>query len=556
MIALQTRNKLLIGFSFLISLVFFGSFVYFVLLTRIRTVFPLIISLFSILCIGIGGLFVFLGILVIRNISVRLNIPKRIIFTIGLVSMITLPIGEYGTLAFGPVFHVDELYFWNDGPYVSFGADPKTEMVISWLTSIISKTEILFGISPENLVRISSNEAFSHLHHLYLSDLTPNTKYYYKIYKNFVADHDSDIFSFTTAPSSDGDFKVVLVGDMQPTWIDTLRTGEMVARGIAAENPNFVIQLGDLASSGDMAQIWHFTLKNFPLYAANAPFQIAVGNHDYSGGGDVNTRMLFPYDYAASQGLYYSFDYGNAHFINVDNFDAGNYQMTSSQKVWVEEDIIDAKSRGQKWIFISFHRTILTTGTSGQNWDLQSWMVPLADKYDIDGVFFGHDHHYEHWNYTYGESGLLYYDTDLPSGNETHYWCSGGGGAHLEVDYGVLTHQPWTDLRYFYNISALQYQYIPIVRNPWNASRYIESNIHKIYSASENDELYYHLPQLESYSTDNGIYGYQYGEQALHYMKIEFTNHGVTCTISAHYPNGDLLTGPNGLYPQIWTFTK
>ena len=96
---------------------------------------------------------------------------------------------------------------------------------------------------------------------------------------------------------------------MQPTWIDTLRTGELVARGIALEQPDFVIQLGDLASSGEMSQIWHFTMKNFPLYAANTPFQTTFGNHDYAGGGDVNARMLFPYDYEnTSQGLYYSFD--------------------------------------------------------------------------------------------------------------------------------------------------------------------------------------------------------------------------------------------------------
>lgn len=549
----QTRNKIIIGFLFLISFVFFGSFVYFVLLTRIRTVYPLFTTLFSVGSIGIGAIFTVLGIYIIRNISSRITIPKRIAFSVSFLLMILLPIGEFWFGAFGTKFHVDELYLWNDGPYVSFGEDPQTEMVISWLTSTTSKTEILFGSSPDNLEKVSSTNPLGHLHHLFLSDLTPNTKYYYKIDKNFVADHESNVFSFTTAPSSNEDFKVILVGDMQPTWVDTLRSGELVARGIEAEQPDFVIQLGDLSSSGDLPLIWHFTMKNFPLYAAKAPFQMAVGNHDYAGGGDVNTRMLFPYAYNSSQGLYYSFDYGNAHFINIDNFDAGNYGMSTTQKTWVEQDLIEAKSRGQDWIFISFHHTILTTGTSGQNWDLQSWMVPLADKYDVDGIFFGHDHHYEHWNYIYGLSGLLYNDTDTPSGNETNYWCSGGGGAHLEVDYGVLTHSPIIDQRVFYNISSAVYEPITVTRNHWNVSRYVDSDEHKIYA---DGKLYYHLPSEESYATDNAMYGYQYGEQTLHYMKLEIINNGNTCTISAHYPNGDLLMGPDGLYPQTWTFTK
>ncbi len=556
MINRKTRNIIIISFSFVISFVFFGSFTYFILFTRIRTVYPVILSVLSFDCIALGVFFVFFGIHVIRNISTRLTSPKRVAFAIGLALMVAVPVGEYSTLAFGPIFNVDKLYFWNDGPYITFGEDPQTEMVVSWLTRTTTKTEILFGTSPDNLEKVSSTDPRGHLHHLYLSDLAPNTKYYYKINKNFGADHDSDVFSFTTAPSSNEDFKVIIVGDMQPTWIDTLRAGELVARGIAAENPNFVIQLGDLSSSGDMAQIWHFTMQNFPLYAANSPFQLAVGNHDYAGGGNVNTRMLFPNPYNSSQGLYYSFDYGNAHFINIDNFDSGYGQMTYTQKDWVVQDLIEAKSRGQQWIFISFHHTILTTGTSSQNWDLQSWLVPIADKYDVDGVFFGHDHHFEHWNYTYGSSGLLYNETDTPSGNETHYWMSGGGGARTEVDYGILTHAPWTSQRYFYNVSAAEYQYIPVTRYAWNSSRYVESELHKIYAESEDHELYYHVPEIQSYSTDNEMFGYTYGEETRHYMILEIKNNGNTCTISAHYPNGDMLTGPDGLYPQTWTFTK
>ncbi|MBN2155399.1 MAG: metallophosphoesterase family protein [Candidatus Lokiarchaeota archaeon] len=556
MIDQQIRNKIVIGFSFLISLVFFGSFVYFSLLTSIRKVYPLCVTLFSVVCLGLGGLFTFLGFKVILSLSARSNISRKIILAAGLMLMIAFPIAEYSLVSFGGYFHVDQIYLWNDGPYITFGEDPQTEMVISWLTCTITPTEILFGTSPESLEKIRSNAPRSHLHHFYLSNLTPNTKYYYKINRNFYSKHETDLFSFTTAPNDNRDFEMIIVGDMQPTWLDTIRSGALVAEGIAKENPDFVIQLGDLSSSGEMALIWHFTMKNFPLYAANAPFQVAVGNHDYSGGGDVNTRMLFPYPYASSDGLYYSFDYANCHFVIIDNFDAGNYKMTSAQKIWVEQDIIEAKSRGQKWIFVNFHHTILTTGTSGHNWDLQTWLVPLADKYDVDGIFFGHDHHYEHWNYTYGSSGLLYNKTDIPSGNETHYWCSGGGGAHLEVDYGILTHDPWNVQRTFYNISAGEYQNYSFTRNPWNSSLYVNSDAHKIYAESKHHELYYHLPETQSYSTDNELYGYQYGEQTLHYMKLTISNNGNTCTISAHYPNGDLLTGPYGLYPQIWPFNK
>ena len=106
------------------------------------------------------------------------------------------------------------------------------------------------------------------------------------------------------------------------------------------------------------------------------------------------------------------------------------------------------------------------------------------------------------------------------------------------------------------NITAGTYQEIEFYRSPWNASRVVNSPEHQIYAASKSDGLYYHAPDLESYSTDNELYGYMYGEETRHYMKIEMNVDGTLCIISAHYPNGDLLTGPYGNYPQIWTFSK
>ena len=352
------------------------------------------------------------------------------------------------------------------------------------------------------------------------------------------------------------DFKFCIVGDMQPTTIRTKATGRMVALGIANENPNFVLQLGDISSDGGLGTMWHNVFQNIPLFASERAFQSAVGNHDYNGESADNYHKLFSYNYETTKANYYSFDYGNVHFIMIDNFDGKGYSMTEIQKQWVVEDIIDAKLSGQKWIFICFHHTIMTTATSGQNWSLQKWLVPIADKYDIDGVFFGHDHHFEHWSYTYGESGLLYNESDIPSDNETHYWCSGGGGAHLEVDYGVLDHEPFTDNRQFYNVSAGEYQEILIERRHWNISRFVDNPENTIYAENENHQLYYHAPDLESYADDNEMYGYTYGEQAFHYILVEISNTGNTCTISARYPNGALLMGPNNNYPQLWTFNK
>jgi hypothetical protein len=345
---------------------------------------------------------------------------------------------------------------------------------------------------------------------------------------------------------------------MQPTDERTQNGGRMVAEGIAKENPDFVCQLGDITSQGADIQLWHNTLLNLPLYSALCPFQTTGGNHDYGGDKGYNFKQLFYYNYAFSNGRTYSFDYLNAHFIMIDNFAPYvNYTDQDIQVRWVESDLARAKATGQQWIFVMFHHTIFTTGTSSHNWALEKWFVPLADRYDVDGVFFGHDHHYEHWDYTYGATGLLYNSSDTPSGNSTQYFCSGGGGAHLEVDYGLLTHAPNVDPnRIFYNTTSGVYQQMNYTKIAWNSSNYVINSTHQLYTESPHDFLYYHAPEVQSYSSDDIDYGYDYGEQTLQYMLVEISNNGQKCTISCRYPNGDLLMGPNNAHLQQWVYIK
>jgi len=540
------------------AITMFSFLLYFVIAKK--TYIGLLIAV-SVVCLVICSVFLTQTIksFQIKKLGVtQLKKVEKLAIVFGILLIIIFPVGGYSLFAFGGEVNIQKTYFWNDGPWLTYGENPTTDMSISWLTRFARKTSIQFGTSPENMETITSPSAKTHLHHILLTGLQPNTIYYYSLGIKTSTFPTNAVFSFKTAPDVNEAFKVIIVGDMQPGPGKLLHAGDLVAKGIVAENPDFVIQLGDLAIDGGFPIFWHYTAQNFPQYAATAPFQIAVGNHDYGGAGlgAHNFRNAFPHPYESDSGLYYSFDYASAHFIMIDNFDAGGYTMTDVQKIWVEQDIIDAQTRGQDWIFINFHHTMFTTGTSSQNIAVQSWLAPLAEKYNVDGVFFGHDHHYEHWNYTYGSMGLLYSEFDTPSGNNTQYWCTGGGGAKLEVDYGVLKHDVWTDTRTFYNVTAGTYQDIEFYRSPWNASRVVNSPEHQIYAASVSDGLYYHAPNLESYSTDNELYGYMYGEQTRHYMKIEMNADGTLCTISAHYPNGDLITGPFGNYPQIWTFSK
>ena len=48
-------------------------------------------------------------------------------------------------------------------------------------------------------------------------------------------------------------------------------------------------------------------------------------------------------------------------------------------------------------------------------------------------------------------------------------------------------------------------------------------------------------------------YGHDYGENTLHYMLVQID--GDTCNVSAMYPDGTLIRGPNQDKHQTWALT-
>ncbi len=449
----------------------------------------------------------------------------------------------------------------NDGPWLTWHNNkPNESICISWLTAQSNSSMVYYGTNASNLNETAIGSG-NYLHKVYLEGLNPNTSYYYYIPETFEQAHASTIFNFTTASSIQAPFKFAIVGDMQPTNALMESKGGMVADGIIKEQFDFICQLGDVANEGSDLEDWHRVFNSFSRMAANTPIQAVIGNHDWNTFiGTSNWAELFTYPYAnPNMGRYFSFDYHNAHFVMIDNFEHV-YLMSDTQRNWIREDITQAHANGQDWVFCFFHLSMMTTATTGMYWNLQQQLVPIFDELAVDAVFFAHDHDYQHYNYTYGWNGLVYDESHDWIHNEVHYFCSGGGGANLEVDYGVLNPDRMlaTSTVHWWDENLNQYQDIIYERRPWNASKYLthagfpENYTH--WAPGDLGKYYYHLPEEESYHDAWQQLGLEYGEQAYHYIQVEID--GTNCTISARYPNGALLQGPGDAYPQQWLFQK
>ncbi len=461
-------------------------------------------------------------------------------------------------------------YSWNDGPYLVQAGPSESSVTVCWITSEKKDSTLLWGTSESELLNreISYN---SRVHSIILNELSPGTEYYYSVQEELSLFGSGKVFSFSTLSVSKEEepLEIIVAGDLQPKNDYTLMTNKILAEQINLEDPDYIIQVGDAVQTGSSGKAWHNLMASLPLMASGRPFIPAVGNHEYYFIHDNGSfRSLFPYDYPAKKSCYYSLDIGDVHITVLDPYDGGpaglKSKMTDDQKDWFIQDLDSAVRSGAEWLFVVLHQTVLTSGEFYDDVELRKWILPILSDYDIDAAFWGHTHFYEHWQYQYGKNGYLLNPGDEPGKNPIDYFVIGSAGASLESNYDLLNHKPFTgESHEWYNTGTGLMEEIETVQYPWNREVYFDGEAERN-QFNETDLHFYQLPfdkdggysndPAVSYATDNRWFGYQYGENTLHYAKLSIGED--ECIISVHYPDGTLLSGPDGSYPQTFTLFR
>ncbi len=238
--------------------------------------------------------------------------------------------------------------------------------------------------------------------------------------------------SFRTRPTPDKSARLVLVGDMA--------TGKAPQKAIAwqiqKEKPEALIALGDIVyPTGRVLQYMNYFWNTYndvkepgpangaPLMAS-IPFYPLLGNHDIGARFPTTQDALgaFYFFYPPTQGPgegswstplgtdtsavakfktinkhsypsldAYSFDYGSAHFLILNNNKSSNMDSAELLK-WAKSDLTKTK---QPWKFVCYH--VPAFHSSKQHYSEQqsrSWN-PMFEECGVDIVFAGHVHNYQ-----------------------------------------------------------------------------------------------------------------------------------------------------------------
>jgi hypothetical protein len=383
--------------------------------------------------------------------------------------------------------------------YPYLGETTPTSVVISWATSSAGASQVRYSLDQSygNVVAaINSTYNSKAWHSATITCLTANTTYYYKVYTGGYDLTPWPEITFTTAPASPaGRFTFVALGDSRPG--DASSEPSQGARGVAAEMErhsfDLALHTGDIVYRGGICSgsdsSWNQYIRAyFNLYReslGHTPFYPSIGNHEL-GGGDcsyqayTNVYSLPQNAPAGREEEYYSFDWGNAHFVALDVNQ--NYRAGSIQYNWLVNDL---QTSTQPWKFVFFHYPAYSSGSHSSTTEVQTQLVPIFETYGVDVVFNGHDHDYER---TYP---ILNNACTTPEDGGVVYYVTGGGGASLYPPNG----------KWFTAYSASRYHFLRVEVNNCRLRLDAIDTAGAVFDSYEIDRCYkIYLPIVARYS--------------------------------------------------------
>lgn len=303
------------------------------------------------------------------------------------------------------------------GPYIQMGT--QTSVVIRWRTDQPTNSRVTYGTSFSNYTFSQSNFTPKTEHEVQLTNLLPNTKYFYTIGSSdlqFQGDVNNHFYTLPLDTSKDK-IRFLALGDcgiVTPNQVN-LRTQFM---RYAAEKPfHFTVLLGDNAYSlgkDDEYQFGFFEpykdlLKKTVLYPA-------LGNHDYYSMTYENEVYKGAYldiftnptkgelgGVPSGSEAYYSYDYGNVHFIVLDSYGAeiGQtkrlYDTLSPQIQWLKKDLAANKKRWTVayWHHPPYDKADYDTDTVEELYLIRENVLRYLERNGVDLVLCGHSHTYQ-----------------------------------------------------------------------------------------------------------------------------------------------------------------
>ena len=299
------------------------------------------------------------------------------------------------------------------GPYLQMGTP--SEITIRWRTDAANDGRVRYGASLGSLdFWVDETGPASTEHSVRLTGLTPSTKYFYSVGTPLqtLEGDDADYYFVSSPPvGTRNPVRIWALGDSGTANYAQGAVRDAYYDFNAESHADVLLMLGDNAYPDgtddefqqavfDATYAYESILKSSVLWST-------FGNHD--GHKADSTTVSGPYydifDFptageagglASGTEAYYSFDYGNIHFICLNSVDIDK-NPGSVMFQWLESDI---ESTDQDWVIAFWHYPPYSKGshdsdTASQLTMMRENALPILEDVGVDLVLSGHSHSYE-----------------------------------------------------------------------------------------------------------------------------------------------------------------
>jgi hypothetical protein len=312
------------------------------------------------------------------------------------------------------------------GPYLQLVTT--TNIIVRWRTNRATNSVVTFGASSLSHPWAITNATWTNEHVVTLTNLSPDTKYYYAVAASDTNLSGGPDHFFTTAPARPRPTRIWAIGDSgcadQPRYYtlqDPFAVRNAYTNYTGTRPTDVWLMLGDNGyMTGTDESYQTNVFGTYPSLLRQTALWSTIGNHEvYGPGPDAPAYLnLFSFPENGQAGgapsgteRYYSFNYGNIHFVCIDS-EVSSRALGDPMLTWLEQDLA---ANTNDWLIAFWHSPPYTHGShysdsasdsGGKLIEMRERVVPILEDYGVDLVLCGHSHNYERTMLIDGHYGL------------------------------------------------------------------------------------------------------------------------------------------------------
>jgi acid phosphatase type 7 len=343
------------------------------------------------------------------------------------------------------------------GPYLQNGTP--SSLVVRWRTDTATDTLVQYGTAPGNLTSSAYSPLLTTEHEITVSGLSANSLYYYSIGSSTatLAGNDANHYFITFPPvGQNTSARFWVLGDAGTQTGSQIAVRDAYYGFTGTRHTDMWLMLGDNAYNvGSDTEYQGAVFNMYPTMLRKSVLFSTLGNHETA----QATAYVDTYPYfgiftlpTAGEGggvpsgteHFYSFDFGNIHFICLDSMTADR-ATNGIMANWLRSDLGNTLGT---WIVAFFHHPPYTKGSHNSDTEPELQQMrqnfnPILEAGGVDLVLSGHSHSYERSfliDRHYGLSGTFSSTNKIDGGSgrdTTPYVKPSGLVAHKGAVYSV-----------------------------------------------------------------------------------------------------------------------